>query len=138
MTSSRESHGMEYGQMAKSKNRTRKSADKSDRKSKSSSRATQARPATQAFSYAGRIPVIRDAVKSLGGSARIAELFEEIGTGKDGEFATPRRIAAAIRHQPDDAPPVLQNVGGVVSLVKRAAKTAKRATVNRKRTRAAK
>ena len=124
--------------MATKKSR-KTSASKSRKSGKSDkSRATQARPATQAFSYAGRIPVIRDAVKSLGGSARIAELFEEIGTGKDGEFATPRRIAAAIRHQPDDAPPVLQNVGGVVSLVKRAAKTAKRATVNRKRTRAAK
>ena len=124
--------------MAKSKSRTRKSADKSDRKSKSSSRATQARPATQAFSYAGRVPVLRDAVKSLGGSATVAELFAEVGTGADGEFATPRRIAATIRHQPDDAPPVLQNVGGVVSLVKRARKQEKRATVSRKRTRAAK
>ena len=124
--------------MAKSKNRTRKSADKSDRKKKSSSRATQARPATQAFSYAGRVPVLRDAIKSLGGSATVAELFAIVGTGTDGEFATMRRIAATIRHQPDDAPPVLQNVGGVVSLVKRAAKTTKRATVSRKRTRAAK
>ena len=87
--------------------------------------AAQDRPAHKAYSYAGRVEVIEAGLRSLGGSAVLNELFEEIGTDADGMFAQPRRIPATLRQCPA-ARERIANVGGVYSLVKRQRKVAKR------------
>ncbi len=94
--------------------------------------AVQQRPARKAYSYAEREAVVEAGIKSLGGSAVLNELFEEIGTDDDGQFATPRRIAATVRAQRGDGARV-QNVGGVYSLVKRSRKVAAKSNAKRQR-----
>lgn len=97
-------------------------------------KATQDRPARKAFAYGERVAPVVDAVKSLGGSASVAELFETLYDGDDGQFATQRRVAATVRAQRgNDAK--LENVGGVIKLIKRSRKVTKRQSVSRKKTR---
>ena len=85
--------------------------------------AQQERPAQRSYSYADREQTVVAAVKSLGGGATVAELFDEVGTDVDGAFATPRRVAATVRALRGDEA-LLQNVGGVVSLTKRGKRVA--------------
>ena len=105
--------------------------------SKNGAAAVQNRPARKAFGYGDRVPPIETALKSLGGSASIAELFEELATDSDGQFATPRRVAAAVRAQRGDSA-TLENVAGVVKLIKRQRTARKSDRVSRKRTRSSK
>jgi len=107
---------------------------KSEKTSKKSARAMQDRPARKAFAYGDRVTPLTAALKSLGGSATVAELFEMLHDGDDGAFATPRRVAATVRAQ-RGADAKLENVGGVIRLIKRSQKTAKREKISRKRTR---
>ena len=94
--------------------------------------ATQDRPARKAFSYSGRVDAIVNGIKSLGGSATLTELFEELHDGADGMFAQPRRIPATLRQHPA-ARERIANVGGVYSLVKRAKRTAAKSGAKRGR-----
>ena len=109
----------------------KKSATKSKR-GKSKAQAVQDRPARKAYGYSDRVPAVRDAVRSLGGSATVAELHAELFDGDDGQFATPRRVAATVRAQRgDDA--TLENVGGVIKLIKRAKRVASKNGAKRTR-----
>ena len=94
--------------------------------------ATQDRPARKAYSYSGRVDAIVNGIKSLGGSATLTELFEELHDGADGMFAMPRRIPATLRQHPE-ARERISNVGGVYSLVKRQRKIEKRSAAKRAR-----
>ena len=118
---------------------SKKSARKSARKSQA--RATQDRPASKAYAYETRIPIIADALKTdHGGSATVAELFETLHTSKDGEFATTRRVAATLRYDGRQDVPTFERSGGMVTLRKRnrVASKSKSGNVSRKKTRAAK
>ena len=113
----------------------KKSATKSKRGKRSTAapaKAVQDRPARKAYGYSDRVPAVRDAVRSLGGSATVAELHAELFDGDDGQFATPRRVAATVRAQRgDDA--TLENVGGVIKLIKRAKRVASKNGAKRTR-----
>ncbi len=109
---------------------TKTKKTKRTKKSPATAKAVQARPAQSSYSYAGRESAVVAAVKSLGGSATVAELFDECGTDLSGDFATPRRIAATVRAMRGEAA-MLQNVGGVVSLTKRGKRVATKRTAKR-------
>ncbi len=122
--------------------KSRKSASKS-RKSGTRPRAqaAQARPANKAFAYADRIPILRDVLQNEhAGSATVAELFKTVKTGKSGEFATERRVAATLRYDARADAPAFERDGTTVTLRKRnrAASKRKSGNVSRKKTRAAK
>lgn len=95
-----------------------------------SAKPAQDRPAHKAFAYGDRVDVMVAEIKSLGGSATKAELFEALYDGDDGMFATERRIPATLR-QNARARELMVNVGGTFSLVKRARKVAKKSSAKR-------
>lgn len=100
-----------------------KKTKRSKKTAKKTVQAQQERPAQRSYSYADREQTVVAGVKSLGGGATVAELFDEIGTDIDGAFATPRRVAATVRAL-RGGEALLQNVGGVVSLTKRGKRVA--------------
>lgn len=109
-----------------------KTKTKRTSKRAATAKAVQDRPARKAFAYSDRVAPIRDAVRSLGGSASVAELHEILYDGESGQFATPRRVAATVRAQRgDDA--TLESVGGVIKLIKRAKRVASKNGAKRAR-----
>ena len=130
------------GQMATKKTSAKTSAKTASKRTATASKrnkpvATQDRPARKAYSYSGRVDAIVSGIKSLGGSATLTELFEELHDGADGMFAMPRRIPATLRQHPE-ARERIANVGGVYSLVKRQRKTDKRTAAKRSKRSASK
>lgn len=114
-----------------------KTATKRSKKTAATAKAVQDRPARKAFSYSEREAPVVAAVKSLGGSASVTELHEILYDGESGQFATPRRIAATVRAQRgSDA--TLENVGGVIKLIKRAKRVASKSSAKRARKAASK
>lgn len=115
----------------KSAKRSAKPASKRTKRATASKPApAQDRPARKAYGYAGRVDAIVNGIRSLGGSATLTELFEELHDGADGMFAMPRRIPATLRQHPA-ARERIANVGGVYSLVKRSRKVAAKSSAKR-------
>ncbi len=114
-----------------------KTKTKRTKKSPATAKAVQDRPARKAFAYGDRVTPIKDALRSLGGSASVSELHEILYDGESGQFATPRRVAATVRAQRgSDA--TLENVGGVIKLIKRARRVASKNGAKRARKAASK
>ena len=98
--------------------------------------AAQSRPAKKSFGYNARAPYVIAACKSLGSSATLDEMFEELhgitDDAGDSMFAQPRRIPATLRNADESLiAGIIQNVGGTYSMIKRAKRTAKKSVAKR-------